>query len=121
MKQINKNPLLARSLLTGLVFACSSCSRKPTPQSHRPQLTHAEPQKRIKLLPITLKKDKKNLVLFLNVDEVTILEPFEQPTDNEILSQMMSSDNLYHRIVSIMKQSTQEYYNMRMVLGLEVA
>lgn len=56
-----------------------------------------------------------------NVDEVTILEPFEQPTDNEILSQMMSSDNLYHRIVSVMKQSTQEYYNMRMLLGLKCA
>ena len=56
-----------------------------------------------------------------NVDEVTILEPFEQPTDNEMLSQMMRSDNIYHRIVAIMKQSTQEYYNMRIVLGLKVA
>jgi len=56
-----------------------------------------------------------------NVDKVTILEPFEQPADNEILSQMMSSDNLYHRIVSVMKQSTQEYYNMRMLLGLKCA
>ncbi len=52
-----------------------------------------------------------------NVDEVTVLEPKHEPTDNEILSQMMSSDNLYHRIVSVMKQSTQEYYNMRIVLG----
>ena len=57
----------------------------------------------------------------LNVDKVTILEPFEHPDDNEILSQMMSSDNLYHRIVYIMKQSTQEYYNMRMLLGLKCA
>ena len=56
-----------------------------------------------------------------NVDKVTILEPFEHPDDNEILSQMMSSDNLYHRIVSVMKQSTQEYYNMRMLLGLKCA
>lgn len=57
----------------------------------------------------------------LNVDKVTILEPFEQPTDNEILSQIMRSDNVYHRIVYIMKQATQEYYNMRIVLGLKVA
>ena len=42
----------------------------------------------------------------LNVDEVTILEPF---------------DNIYHKIVSVMKQSTQEYYNMRMILGLKCA
>ena len=55
------------------------------------------------------------------VDEVTILEPFEHPDDNEILSQIMQSDNLYHRIVSVMKQSTQEYYNMRMLLGLKCA
>ena len=53
----------------------------------------------------------------LNVDGVTILEP----CDNEILSQIMRSDNVYHRIVYIMKQATQEYYNMRMVLGLKVA
>jgi len=56
-----------------------------------------------------------------NVDKVTILEPFEHPNNNEILSQIMSSDNIYHRIVYVMKQSTQEYYNMRMVLGLKIA
>ena len=49
------------------------------------------------------------------VDGVTILEP----NDNEILSQIMQSDNIYHRIVCVMKQSTQEYYNMRIILGLE--
>ena len=53
----------------------------------------------------------------LNVNEVTILEP----NDKEILSQIMRSDNIYHRIVSVMKQSTQEYYNMSMVLGLKCA
>ena len=53
------------------------------------------------------------------VDKVTILEPFEQPTDNEILSQMMQADNIYQQIVHIMKQSTQEYYNIKMVLRLE--
>ena len=55
-------------------------------------------------------------VLFLIVDEVTILEP----VDSAIVSQKMLPDNIYQRIVYIMKQSTQEYYNMRMVLGYEV-
>ena len=53
------------------------------------------------------------------VVKVTILEPFEHPDGNEILSQIMQSDNVYHRIVYIMKQSTQEYYNMRIILGIE--
>ena len=53
----------------------------------------------------------------LNVDEVTILEP----CDKEIVPQYIAHDNIYQRIVSVMKQSTQEYYNMRMVLGLKVA
>ena len=41
-----------------------------------------------------------------NVDDVTILEP---------------NNNIYHKIVAVMKQSTQEYYNMRMLLGLKRA
>ena len=52
-----------------------------------------------------------------NVDEVTILEP----CDNETIPQKTLPNNIYHRIVYIMKQSTQEYYNMRIVLGLKVA
>lgn len=52
-----------------------------------------------------------------NVEDVTILEP----CDNEIVSQKINPDNIYHRIVSVMKQSTQEYYNMRMLLGLKCA
>jgi hypothetical protein len=57
----------------------------------------------------------KNHHPLYGVDEVTILEP----CDNEILSQMMQSDNIYQQIVRIMKQSTQEYYNMRMVLKVK--
>ena len=53
--------------------------------------------------------------LFYGVDGVTILEPY----DKEIVSHDIDSDNIYQRIVSIMKQATQEYYNMRIVLGLE--
>jgi len=51
----------------------------------------------------------------LNVDGVTILEP----VDSEVVSQKTLPNNIYQRIVYIMKQSTQEYYNIRMVLGLE--
>lgn len=52
-----------------------------------------------------------------NVDEVTILEP----NDKEIASQKTLPNNIYQRIVHIMKQFTQEYYNLRMVLGLKCA
>ena len=38
-------------------------------------------------------------ITFYGVDEVTILEPFEQPTDNEILSQIMQSDNTHHSLI----------------------
>ena len=51
------------------------------------------------------------------VDKVTILEP----VDNGIVSQEILSNNIYHRIVHIMKLSTQEYYNMRTALGLKCA
>ena len=44
-----------------------------------------------------------------------------EPNDKEIVSHDIDSDNIYQRIVSVMKQSTQEYYNMRMLLGLKVA
>lgn len=50
-----------------------------------------------------------------NVEKVTILEPY----DNETIPQKTLPNNIYQRIVSVMKQSTQEYYNMRIVLGLE--
>lgn len=59
----------------------------------------------------------KPYTILYNVDGVTILEP----VDKEIVSQDIDSDNIYQRIVSVMKQSTQEYYNMRMLLGLKVA
>ena len=52
------------------------------------------------------KSNNRSYRSFYGVDKVTILEP---------------NNNIYHRIVSVMKQSTQEYCNMRMVLGLKVA
>ncbi len=39
--------------------------------------------------------------------------------DKEIVLQYIDSDNIYNMIMSIMKQSSPEYYNMRMVLGVE--
>lgn len=54
-------------------------------------------------------------IILNGVDKVTILKP----CDNEIVSQKTLPNNIYHRIVSVMKQSTQEYYNMRIVLRLE--
>lgn len=41
--------------------------------------------------------------------------------DNGIVLQKTVSGNIYHRVVFIMKPSTQEYYNMRTVLGLKCA
>ena len=42
-----------------------------------------------------------------------------EPSDKEIVAHDIDSGKIYQRIVFIMKQSTQEYYNMRIVLGLE--
>ena len=83
----------------------------------KPLRKSAEPAiDRLKPSPFKhIKKRVTFVTLFLIVDGVTILEP----NDNEILSQIMQSDNIYHRIVCVMKQSTQEYYNMRIILGLE--
>lgn len=39
--------------------------------------------------------------------------------DEENVSQKNLARNLCLNLVSIMKQSTQEYYNMRVALGLE--
>ena len=50
-----------------------------------------------------------------NVDEVTILEP----KDKGIVTHGNTLGNKYLRLISIMKQSTQEYYNMRTLLGLK--
>lgn len=57
----------------------------------------------------------KPYTILYNVDEVTILEP----VDNGIVSQEILSNNIYHRIVHIMKLSTQEYYNMRTIQAFQ--
>lgn len=57
----------------------------------------------------------KPYTILYNVDKVTILEP----VDNGIVSQEILSNNIYHRIVHIMKLSTQEYYNMRTIQAFQ--
>ncbi len=44
-----------------------------------------------------------------------------EPSDKNNVPQKKYINNLCCELISIMKQSTQEYYNMRMSLGLEVA
>ena len=44
----------------------------------------------------------------LNVDKLPNMEPFSY-----------STKTLYSELISIMKQSTQEYYNMRNLLGFK--
>ena len=41
-----------------------------------------------------------------------------EPSNNNI-SQIYIAENLRTELVLLMKQSTQEYYNMRITLGLE--
>ena len=74
-------------------------------------------QKTKKLFTQISSDNKKEVIrpLFYGVDEVTILEPF----DNEILSQIIRLDNIYHKLILFMQLDTQTYYNIRMVLGLE--
>lgn len=44
-----------------------------------------------------------------------------EPKDKEIITQETSMDNMYHALVSIMKQSKQEYYYIRIALGLKAS
>lgn len=54
----------------------------------------------------------------LNEINVVKLQPLEL-FDKNNLTQNNTVSNIYQRIVLVMKESTQEYYNMRMALGLE--
>ena len=55
-------------------------------------------------------------IIFKIVDKVTKLEP----SDKKILAELGSKCNIYHKLVLTMKLATQEYYNIRMVLGLNI-
>ena len=54
-------------------------------------------------------------VLFLIVDVVTILEPY----DKKILAKLDGNCNIYRKLILHMKLDTQAYYNLRIILGLE--
>ena len=74
--------------------------------------------RRIKALIITNKTDdNQSHRLFYGVVRVTIFTPF----DKDIVAHENISDNVYQKLISVMKQSTQEYYNMRVILGLQAA
>ena len=54
------------------------------------------------------------IIQIKNVDKLLNMEP-----SNNNISQMYIAENLCTELVLLMKQSTQEYYNMRITLGLE--
>ena len=39
--------------------------------------------------------------------------------DKKIITELGDKINIYHKVVLVMTYSTQEYYNMRRILGLE--
>ena len=69
------------------------------------------------MVGINIKKTVTKVTVFFIVAKVMTLEPY----DKDIIAQDNVSDNNYLKLISIMKQSTQEYYNMRMLLGLKCA
>ena len=57
----------------------------------------------------------------LNVFKVTILEPFDKNIISDKTVESTTGMSVYTELVRIMKESTKEYYNMRIALGLECA
>ena len=92
-----------------------SSKKSPLHSAHRPLNPLCASHRRIKALPINIKKTVTNVTVFFNVVKVTNLEPF----DKKILAKLDSKCNIYHKLVLTMKLATQEYYNMRMALGLK--
>ena len=76
----------------------------------KPLRKSAEPAiDRLKPSPFKhIKKRVTFVTLFLIVDKLPNMEPFSY-----------STKTLYSELISIMKQSTQEYYNMRNFLGFK--
>ena len=50
------------------------------------------------------------------VDKGTILEPYNK----NILAKLDDNCNIYCKLVLLLKLDTQAYYNMRIILGLEL-
>ena len=51
-----------------------------------------------------------------NVEKGTILEPY----DKKILANLSKNCNIYCKLILLIKLDTQVYYNMRIILGLEI-
>ena len=85
----------------------------------KPLRKSAEPAiDRLKPSPFKhIKKRVTFVTLFLIVVNVTILEPILPDKNTCSLAGM----SVYTELISIMKDSTQEYYNMSIALGLECA
>lgn len=62
-------------------------------------------------------KRKKHFFITKFLRNNVVIVPIMEPHDNKILSRKNNVVNLYQNIVSIMRESTNEYYNMSMVLG----
>ena len=87
----------------------SLCSTSLFRKIRNPQKTDLSPPQS------TYKKyDNKCHRIFYGVDKLLNMEP-----SNNNISQMYIAENLCTELVLLMKQSTQEYYNMRITLGLE--
>lgn len=57
----------------------------------------------------------KPYTILYNVVKVTSLEPF----DKKIVAELGEKLNMYHKLVLVMKYSTQEYYNMRTIQAFQ--
>lgn len=68
------------------------------------------------LLKILDNKKEVKQTSFYGVDKVTTLEPF----DKKIVAKLGDKYNIYHKVMLVMKHSTQVYYNIRMILGLKI-
>lgn len=55
--------------------------------------------------------------LFYGVVKVTIMEPFDKNIISDKNAGATSGRSVYTELVRIMKESTTEYYNMRLALG----
>ena len=59
---------------------------------------------------------ERNCRYYYNVEKGTILEPY----DKKILANLSENCNIYCKLVLLLKLDTQAYYNMRIILGLDV-
>ena len=56
-------------------------------------------------------------ILFYGVEKVTNVEP----SDKKILANLKDKCNIYQMLILLIKLDTRVYYNMRIILGLEIS